>query len=445
MTTTKGSKNYVWDTQDSLGHGATSMVYQGRCKKTFDLVAVKVFNPASYNRPISIQMREFDVMKKLNHKNIVKLLSIEEENHTYNKVIVMEYCPYGSLFSMLEEPQNAFGIAEEEVLLVLQHVARGMKHLRDNAVVHRDVKPGNILRCKDPDGRSVYKLTDFGAARELEDEEHFVSLYGTEEYLHPHIYERAVLRRSNSKLFDASVDLWSIGVTYYHMATGSLPFRPFGGRRNKELMHEIVSKKERGVISGVQSVENGAIQWSQTLPNTCQISSGLKMFLVPLLAALLEIKAEEIWPFEKYFETVDTICNKCIVDLFCPMQSRYIKIYLDPEEKLCSLQECVAMETKIKQENQVLLIDSQPLELMIDESLPIKNYPDYITYFNPILVFNKENKFSPYPDPVYIGESLPHPSIHPYLTCVHSTGYNFQQIVFNLDLWRCIQYGFLVI
>lgn len=58
-----------------------------------------------------------------------------------------------------------------------------MNHLRENGIVHRDIKPGNIMRVIGEDGQSVYKLTDFGAARELEDDEQFVSLYGTEEYL----------------------------------------------------------------------------------------------------------------------------------------------------------------------------------------------------------------------------------------------------------------------
>lgn len=58
-----------------------------------------------------------------------------------------------------------------------------MNHLRENGVVHRDIKPGNIMRQVGEDGRSVYKLTDFGAARQLEDDEKFVSIYGTEEYL----------------------------------------------------------------------------------------------------------------------------------------------------------------------------------------------------------------------------------------------------------------------
>jgi len=58
-----------------------------------------------------------------------------------------------------------------------------MKHLHDKAIVHRDLKPGNIMRTFGADGMAVYKLTDFGAARELSDNEQFMSLYGTEEYL----------------------------------------------------------------------------------------------------------------------------------------------------------------------------------------------------------------------------------------------------------------------
>lgn len=68
-----------------------------------------------------------------------------------------------------------------------------MNHLRENGIVHRDIKPGNIMRLMGEEGQSIYKLTDFGAARELDDDEKFVSVYGTEEYLvsgmlgtHPH-------------------------------------------------------------------------------------------------------------------------------------------------------------------------------------------------------------------------------------------------------------------
>ena len=166
--------------------------------------------------------------------------------------------------------------------------------IRDNNLVHRDLKPGNIMKFIKDDGSIVYKLTDFGAARELQDDQQFMSLYGTEEYLHPDMYERAVLRKPVGKTFGATVDLWSIGVTLYHVATGNLPFRPFGGRRNKETMYYITTKKASGVISGVQTSENGPIQWSRELPNTCLLSAGIKKHITPLLAGLLEVNTTKI-------------------------------------------------------------------------------------------------------------------------------------------------------
>ncbi|CAL8356354.1 unnamed protein product [Gadus morhua 'NCC'] len=233
---TASTVNYLWSIQDVLGQGATACVYKARNKKTGEQVAVKVFNAASYSRSYEVQMREFEMLRKLNHNNIVLLYAVEELA-SKQKVLVMEYCSGGSLLSLLEEPENAFGLPETEFRIVLQCVVQGMNHLRENGVVHRDIKPGNIMRQVGDDGRSVYKLTDFGAARELNDEEKFLSIYGTEEYLHPDMYERAVLRKPQQKGYGVTVDLWSIGVTFYHAAAGSLPFRPYGGpRKNKSTM-----------------------------------------------------------------------------------------------------------------------------------------------------------------------------------------------------------------
>ncbi|XP_029428294.1 inhibitor of nuclear factor kappa-B kinase subunit epsilon isoform X2 [Rhinatrema bivittatum] len=270
----QSTPNYLWQPEDILGQGATANVYRARNKMTGELVAVKVFNNVSYLRPYEVQMREFDMLRKLNHKNIVRLFAVEECGSSKQKVLVMEYCSSGSLLTVLEEPENAFGLSEPEFLIVLQSVVAGMNHLRENGVVHRDIKPGNIMRLMGEEGQSIYKLTDFGAARELDDDEKFVSVYGTEEYLHPDMYERAVLKKPQQKAYGVTVDLWSIGVTFYHAATGSLPFLPFGGpRRNKEMMHKITTEKPRGAIAGVQRKENGSIEWMYELPITCRLSA----------------------------------------------------------------------------------------------------------------------------------------------------------------------------
>jgi TANK-binding kinase 1 len=91
----------------------------------------------------------------------------------------MELCTGGSLFTILDDPENTYGLQEDEFLLVLEHLTAGMKHLRDNNLVHRDLKPGNIMKFLSDDGLPIYKLTDFGAARELHEDQEFMSLYGT--------------------------------------------------------------------------------------------------------------------------------------------------------------------------------------------------------------------------------------------------------------------------
>uniref|UniRef100_A0A3B5PUP7 TANK-binding kinase 1 n=2 Tax=Xiphophorus TaxID=8082 RepID=A0A3B5PUP7_XIPMA len=98
----QSTTNYLWLISDLLGQGATANVYRGRHKKTGDLYAVKVFNNLSFLRPLDVQMREFEVLKKLNHKNIVKLFAVEEETNARHKVLVMEYCPCGSLYTEME-------------------------------------------------------------------------------------------------------------------------------------------------------------------------------------------------------------------------------------------------------------------------------------------------------------------------------------------------------
>jgi TANK-binding kinase 1 len=110
----------VWSTTSVLGKGATGAVYQGVNKINGEPVAVKTFNQMSHLRPHDVQMREFEVLQKVKHENIVKLLAIEEEQENRGKVIVMELCTGGSLFNILDDPENTYGLSESEFLKVLQ-------------------------------------------------------------------------------------------------------------------------------------------------------------------------------------------------------------------------------------------------------------------------------------------------------------------------------------
>ncbi|KAM4039138.1 serine/threonine-protein kinase TBK1 [Anomaloglossus baeobatrachus] len=382
----QSTANYLWLLSDILGQGATANVFRGRNKKTGDLYAVKVFNNLSFLRPADVQTREFEVLKKLNHKNIVKLFAIEEEMSSRHKVLVMEFCPCASLYSVLEEPSNAYGLPESEFLIVSQDVVAGMNHLRENGIIHRDIKPGNIMRVIGEDGQSVYKLTDFGAARELEDDEQFVSLYGTEEYLHPDMYERAVLRKEHQKKYGATVDLWSIGVTFYHAATGSLPFRPFEGpRRNKEVMYKITTGKPSGAISGVQRAENGQIEWSRELPFSCNLSFGLQALFTPVLANILEADQEKCWGFDQFFAVTNDIFHRIVIHVFSLQQMTLHKIYIHAYNMPTDFHDLLYKQTKIPCQNQEFLFEGRLLETgRLAQQFPVT------TEENPIFVVTRE-------------------------------------------------------
>ncbi|XP_037266616.1 inhibitor of nuclear factor kappa-B kinase subunit epsilon isoform X2 [Falco rusticolus] len=379
----QSTPNYLWSTEDLLGQGATACVYKARNKKSGELVAVKVFNNASYLRPQEVQMREFEMLRKLNHKNIVKLFAVEETGSTKQKVLVMEYCSSGSLLNVLEDPANAFGLAESEFLIVLQCVVAGMNHLRENGVVHRDIKPGNIMRLMGEDGQSVYKLTDFGAARELDDDEKFVSVYGTEEYLHPDMYERAVLRKPQQKAYGVTVDLWSIGVTFYHAATGSLPFVPFGGpRRNKEIMYKITTEKPPGAIAGVQRQENGSIEWSYELPVTCQLSA-------------------------------------IVVDVFSLQQASSHRIYIHSYNTTTKFLDAVFKQTNIVPHHQEYFFEGHLYEL--DPNLQAHNFCK-TTEYNPLTLLSTAEQPEDVPGVRYRDPALEFPKFAPKVDVVADCG-----------------------
>lgn len=134
MVVYRETKNYIWSTDDKLGTGATAIVYKGFNKCTGEPAAIKVF----YKRH---EPREIRVLKKIDHNNIVKLLDIEETSNG-DKVLIMELCTGNSLAKVLNDPENDYGLNDTEFLLVLRNLYDGIKYLRQNNLIHRDLKPG---------------------------------------------------------------------------------------------------------------------------------------------------------------------------------------------------------------------------------------------------------------------------------------------------------------
>ncbi|NXR54854.1 IKKE kinase, partial [Hippolais icterina] len=389
----QSTPSYLWSTEDLLGQGATASVYKARNKKSGELVAVKVFNNVSYLRPQEVQMREFEMLRKLNHKNIVKLFAVEETGSSKQKVLVMEYCSSGSLLSVLEDPANAFGLAESEFLIVLQCVVAGMNHLRENGVVHRDIKPGNIMRLVGEDGQSIYKLTDFGAARELEDDEKFVSVYGTEEYLVrgarprlvalgvlgeadpcpsvPHLGDLGslirVFGRGGVQCFGAGVQGMGLGGP-----RALLEVLVFGKDPELCYRYKITTEKPPGAIAGIQRQENGSIEWSYELPITCRLSTGLKDQLIPILANILEVDQDKCWGFDQFFAGTNDILHRIVVDVFSLQQASSHRIYIHSYNTTTKFLDAVFKQTNIVPHHQEYFFEGHLYEL--DPNLQARNF-----------------------------------------------------------------------
>ncbi|KAL7674472.1 hypothetical protein ACOME3_000751 [Neoechinorhynchus agilis] len=195
--------------------------------------------------------------------------------HDTQRILVMEFCSIGSLQTLLEQPQNCYGLCQSDFMDLFSDLAEGMKYLRSQNIIHRDIKPSNIMVQLGQDGSKIYKLADFGAAKQLfyDYEEGFQSLVGTAEYLPPPMFEYW-LSRESPPIFKTESELWTIGVTLYQAATGQIPFRPFAGvRKDYPTMLKIIKEKPTGCLSGVQRQENGPIDYFEKFPKTCGYSA----------------------------------------------------------------------------------------------------------------------------------------------------------------------------
>ncbi|RNA10812.1 serine threonine- kinase TBK1 [Brachionus plicatilis] len=375
---TSSFHSFVWGKTDVIGAGATSLVYKAICQESGNYFAVKVFNDQARLRSNTIQSRELDLLQRINHENVVKLIDKDEQTaHKYSlRLIVMEYCNGGSLATLIEEPENIYGLQQKEFLLVLKHITCGMNELHKLKIVHRDIKPNNILLQILPTGEHVYKLSDFGAARQVEmEDDQFTSICGTEEYLFPDVYERALINRNVHRTFRAGIDLWSTGVTLYHVATGMLPFRPIGGRHNRETMIKITRDKPTGFISGIQNQIDGQIEYSNRLPETCQLSKKLQELLVPMLAGLMENNYDLMLSFDKFFEISSYIYNLTFVNVMNLDTCQIIELPFEKNEKLVDLKRKIEIETKIESSCQLLIYNNLLIDSLVNETQTIDNFP----------------------------------------------------------------------
>ena len=198
-----------------LGPGGMSRVFLGRDEVLDRPVAVKVVEPDSEDPEVGLRFqREGRAAARLSHPNIVQVYDAGEDELDGNRVsyIVMEYVPSGDFRDMMDKHGQ---LPETMLSRVGADVAAGLAHAHERGIVHRDVKPHNVLI----DDRGSPKLADFGIARALDgttSHNRADSYLGTADYSSP--------EQLRGERVTAKSDVYSLGATLYHAAVGRAPF-----------------------------------------------------------------------------------------------------------------------------------------------------------------------------------------------------------------------------
>ncbi|KAK4798610.1 hypothetical protein SAY86_030936 [Trapa natans] len=196
---------------DEIGKGAYGRVYKGLDLENGDFVAIKQVSLENIaQEDLNIIMQEIDLLKNLNHKNIVKYLgSLKTKTHLH---IVLEYVENGSLANIIKP--NKFGPFPESLVAVyIAQVLEGLVYLHEQGVIHRDIKGANILTTKE----GLVKLADFGVATKLNEADvNTHSVVGTPYWMAPEVIEMSGVC--------AASDIWSVGCTVIELLTCVPPY-----------------------------------------------------------------------------------------------------------------------------------------------------------------------------------------------------------------------------
>ncbi|XP_066214287.1 serine/threonine-protein kinase MARK2-like, partial [Saccopteryx leptura] len=189
----------------TLGTGGFATVKLARHVPTGMLVAVKILSIKSFNPKV---FREVELLKSLNHPNVVKLVEVIVTDSTL--FIVMEFVSGGDLSNYL--PSNRPS-TESEARHIFRQLISAVQYCHRLGIVHRDLKLENVL----VDAHRNIKVTDFGLGRKVEKDE-LKTYCGTEWFMAPEMLQCRTYE-------GRKVDIWGLGVILFQMVTGELPFK----------------------------------------------------------------------------------------------------------------------------------------------------------------------------------------------------------------------------
>lgn len=369
----QSTRDYIYRTRDRIGQGAFSNVYRGVHRESGVPYAIKV--PRSCNSAQELE-RETIALTSLCHENIVRLYDIQNEIGSGMPVFVMEFCSRGSVLSLLEDPENHNGLHDRDIIALLSDIASALKYLCSVGFVHRDIKPGNILVSETEVGRNIFKLSDFGSSKFIQETGEYESLTGTEEYLHPHLYERAFIDRNLGGKFTSAADLWSLGATLAHAVLGEVPFRPFeGSRKNRNEMFKMISRKHDQDIYGRQSTPNGKIEYYREIPSHCNISLGLRQHLETIIRGLLRGNASQ-WTLDTYTREANHVKKLTPHTVLLAESLAFYQFYAEPYQTIDRFLKAICGKLDIKADiSDCTFNDGGSLEDIVKSSNSVNSLP----------------------------------------------------------------------
>jgi serine/threonine protein kinase len=206
-----------YDLLEKIAEGGMGAIYRGRDRDSGQVVAIKIMPPHMASNPTLLQRfeQEFRAASKLDHPNVVRALDYSDQGST--PYLVMEFVEGESLGQKIDRTGK---LPEPDAIRIIAQVAQGLHRAHKQGLIHRDVKPDNIL--VQPDG--IAKLADLGLVKEADSDLNLTKTgrgLGTPHFMAPEQFR-------NAKNADVRCDIYSLGATLYQMVTGELPFRSSG-------------------------------------------------------------------------------------------------------------------------------------------------------------------------------------------------------------------------
>ena len=196
---------------EELGKGGMGNIYRALDQKIKEEVALKLIKPeiAADKKTIERFSNELSIARKIGHRNVCRMYHLSEEQGTH--YITMEYVPGEDLKSFIKRSEQ---LTAGKAVSIAKQVCEGLTEAHRLGVVHRDLKPHNIMIDKEGNVR----IMDFGIARSLEAKGITAEglIIGTPEYMSP--------EQAEGKEVDQRSDIYSLGVILYEMVTGRMPF-----------------------------------------------------------------------------------------------------------------------------------------------------------------------------------------------------------------------------